>query len=120
MSTSYAQSALCARHDGTMLGFLLFMTRFGFARERFPIFRMRIEQLLDGIDAGVRLPQTHDEFVEGWTPLFMQVVDALTKKDGGVNLPLFRPFFIGYGFLAVAMDMPDQNIEMLTAIMETD
>jgi hypothetical protein len=104
-----------------MLGFLLYMSRFNFAQERFPVFRMRIEQLLDGIDADVMLPDTHDEFVEGFAPLFEQVVDALTKKDGGANLPLFRPFVLGYGFLAVAMDMPSQtDIGMLTEMMEAD
>jgi hypothetical protein len=121
MSSPYAQSPLCARHDGTMLGFLFFMCRFQFAQERFPVFRMRMEHLLDGIDADVRVPATHDEFVEGWSPLFEQVLYALTEKDEGVNEPLFRPFALGSGFLAVGLDMPNQtDIGMLTTIMETD
>src|SRR5689334_2487995 len=121
MSTDYAGSPLCARHDGAMLGLLLFMCRFEFARERFPILRRRIQHLLDGIDAGVQVPGTHDEFGEGWSPLFEQVIDALTQSDGGVNLPLFRPFALGTGFLAVGMDMPNQtDVPTLTAIMETD
>jgi hypothetical protein len=121
MSTPYAQSPLGARHDGTMLGFLFFMSRFKFAQERFPVFRMRMEHLLDGIDADVKVPDTHDEFVEGWSPLFQQLLYALTEKDEGVNQPLLRPFALGTGFLAVAMDMPDQtDIGILTAIMETD
>jgi hypothetical protein len=121
MSTDYAQSPLCARHDGAMLGFLLSMCRFEFARERFPIFRRRMQHILDGIDAGVQVPETHDEFGEGWSPFFEQVIDALTQRDGGVNQPLFRPFALGTGFLAVGMDMPNQtDLPMLTAIMETD
>jgi hypothetical protein len=44
---------------------------------------------------------------------------ALTEKDAGVNVPLFRPFALGTGFLAVAMDMPNQtDMRMLASIME--
>ena len=119
MSTVNAQSPLCARHDGVMLGFFLFLCRFEFARERFPIFRKRMQQFLDGIAADVIVPETHDEFTEGWMPLYEQLIYAMTEKDGGVNLPLFRPFALGTGFLAVALEMPNQtDVGMLNAIMD--
>ena len=113
-----ATSPLCARHDGMMLGYLLFLLRFEFARERFPIYRRRLHQILDAISSGVALPETHEAFTRDFSALFDGVLHALSVKDGGVNQPLFRPFVIGCGFLAVAMEMPNQTNEpMLRAIL---
>ncbi len=113
-----ATSPLCARHDGMMLGYLLFLLRFEFARERFPIYRRRLHQILDAISSGVALPETHEAFTRDFSALFDGVLHALSVKDGGVNQPLFRPFVIGCGFLAVAMEMPNQTDEpMLRAIL---
>ena len=121
MSTPYADSPLCARHDGAMLGFFLFMSRFDFARERYSVFRMRMQRFLDSIDADVVVPDTFDEFGEEYADLFAQLMYVLTEKDDGVNLPLFRPFALGTGFVAVALDMPNQtNIDVLNSIMDND
>lgn len=106
-----ATSPLCARHDGVMLGYLLFLLRFQFARERFPVYRRRMLQILDGISAGVALPETHEAYTRDFSALFDAVLHALSVKDAGVNLPLFRPFVLGCGFLAVAMEMPNQTHE---------
>jgi hypothetical protein len=89
MSTPYAQSPLCARNDGAMLAFLLFMSRFTFARERYPVLRMRMEHLLNGIDADVELPDTQDQFVEGFLPLFEQLVNALGESGCRCSGPSF-------------------------------
>jgi hypothetical protein len=112
-------SPVCARHDGAMLGYLLYLLRFQFARERFAVYRRRLRQILDGISAGVALPETQEEFARDFSALFDGVVHALSEKDAGVNEPLFRPFVLACGFLAVAMKMPNQTDErMLRAILE--
>jgi len=114
-----ATSPLCARHDGAMLGYLLFLLRFEFAHERFPVYRRRLHQILDGISAGVALPETQEEFARDFSTLYERVLHALIEKDEGANEALFRPFALACGFLAVAMKMPNQTDEgMLRAILE--
>jgi len=106
-------SLLCARHDGAMLGFLLFLNRFQFARARYPIFRKRMQLLLDGLSAGIVLPASHDEFTATFSAVYTQVLSALTEKS-----LFFFPFALGCGFLAMAMKMPNQtDIGMLHTIM---
>ena len=114
-----ATSPLCARHDGAMLGYLLYLVRLEFARERFPVYRRRLHQILDGISAGVALPETQEEFARDFSALYERVLHVLSEKDAGANEPLFRPFALAWGFLAVAMKMPNQTDErMLRAILE--
>jgi hypothetical protein len=62
-----ATSPLCARHDGAMLRYLLYLLRFEFARERFSVYRRRLHQILDGIHVGVALPETQEEFVRDYS-----------------------------------------------------
>ncbi len=114
-------SPLTSRHDGAVLGYFLFLSRFNFARERFPVLRRRMQQFLDGIAAGIAVPAEHADLQSGFSALFDEVLQALTTKDEGANLPLFRPFVLGFGFLAVALKMPHQtDVATLRAIMEMD
>jgi hypothetical protein len=119
MNAMDIRSPLCARHDGAMLGFLLYLCRFEFARERYPVFRNRMQHLLDGIAADVAMPESHDEFSGSFADLYEKVLYALTVKDNGLNRPLFRPFALGTGFLATALKMPNQSdAGMLKSIMD--
>jgi hypothetical protein len=114
-------SPLTSRHDGAVLGFFLFLARFDFAQPRYPVLRRRMQQFLDHLDAGVVVPPDHAELKHGFTPLFDRLLHLFTQHDGGAHLALFRPFVLGFGFLAVALKMPNQtDAATLRAIMETD
>ncbi|MBI9090630.1 MAG: hypothetical protein JEZ12_15545 [Desulfobacterium sp.] len=112
------RSPLYCRYNGAMLGIFMFLNRFEFARDLFCVFQKRMQQFLNEIDANFQLPTSHELFRDKFTDLYSAVLHVLTEKENGRNIGLFQPFTLGFGFLAKALDMPNQTDEaMLKSFM---
>jgi hypothetical protein len=94
-----------------MLGIFMFLNLFEFARDRYSEFQERMQQFLDEIDAGFQIPISHKDFRDNFTSLYKNVLCVLTEKEDGRNVALFRPFVLGFGFMAIALNMPNEGIE---------
>jgi len=96
----------------------MFLNRFEFARDQFSAFQERMQQFLDEIGAAFQIPASHEVFRDNFTNLYKKVLYVLTEKEDGRNVALFRPFTLGFGFMAIALNMSNQTDEaMLKSIM---
>lgn len=112
-------SPLYCWHNGTMLGFFMFMSRFQFAAKGFPFLRSRMQQFLNELESGIELPRSHRDFKKNFSSFYASLLQVFVEKDGGKNVPLFGPFALGFGFLAKALDMPNETDQaMIESIME--